>query len=60
MIQKIFEIALKTRVAIYVIGTIALLLCARECKAFWPPDMVPHPMPPEMPHEPDDKIAHTK
>jgi hypothetical protein len=60
MIQKLFELALRTRIIIYVVGTIALLLCAKECKAFWPPDMVPHPMPPEMPSEPDDKMINIK
>lgn len=27
-----------------------------ETKAFWPPDMVPHPMPPEIPSKDDDMV----
>jgi len=53
--EKIFEIARKFRVILFVITIVAfVVLGLSKCQAFWPPDMVPHIDLPELPTKPEN------
>lgn len=57
--EKIFELARKFRLALFIITVAAFAIVATaKCNAFWPPDMVPHgPHFPEPEKHPDDHIS---
>jgi hypothetical protein len=46
MLTRIEEIARNFRNTAIVLFLI-LMCCTAYCNAFWPPDMIPHPLPPE-------------
>lgn len=53
----------RVKIGIYIIGIIALIICAivhkvhaencfdNNMETFWPPDLIPHPHPPPQPPE---------
>ncbi len=53
--EKIFEIARKFRLVLFVITIAAfVILASAKCQAFYPPDLVPHIDFPELPTKPED------